>query len=270
MSPMPPTIRIDPSARVDPSARLAEEVTVGPGAVVEAGATVGRGSQIAPHAIVHSGTRLGNGVVVGVGAVVGGAPQDLKYRGGDSGVTIGDRTVIREYVTVHRCVEPGQSTIVGSDCLLMATSHVAHECLVGDRVVVANGVMMAGHVEVGEGAFLSGNVVVHQFTRIGRLAMIGGGSAVRQDIVPFCLADGHPARPCALNVTGLERAGISAAKRRTLKRAYRLLFAGPALLDERLEALRELGRSHPDVTEIEEMAAFVDDSPRGIARPRRL
>lgn len=260
---------VDSTARVHPGARLETDVTVGPGAVIEEGVVVGPGCEILPHAIVHSGTSLGSEVVIGVGAVVGGAPQDLKYGGGESGVRIGDRTVIREYVTVHRCVEPGKLTTVGSDCLLMATSHVAHECVLGDGVMVANGVMMAGHVTVGSGAFLSGNVVVHQFTRIGRLAMIGGGSAVRQDIVPFCVADGHPARPHGLNTIGLRRVGTDAERLRVLKRGYRLLFGTGLRFQDRLQRLRELERAEPDAPEIAELVRFVEDSERGIARPRR-
>lgn len=259
---------VDSTARVHPEVQLESDVTVGPGAVVEKNVIVGRGSQIHPNAIVHSGSSLGEEVVVGVGAVVGGAPQDLKFHGGESGVKVGDRTVIREYVTVHRCVETGHLTTVGSDCLLMATSHVAHECVLGDGVIVANGVMMAGHVTIDDGAFLSGNVVIHQFTHIGRLAMIGGGSAVRQDVVPFCVADGHPARPRGLNTVGLHRAGIGAEKVRFLKRAYRLLFGSRLPMGERLQRLRELAQAEPGVPEVGEMLAFVEASERGIARPR--
>ncbi|MGD8330276.1 MAG: acyl-ACP--UDP-N-acetylglucosamine O-acyltransferase [Acidobacteriota bacterium] len=256
---------IDPAARVHPEARLADDVTVGMGAMIEADVVVGPGSVIAPHALLYSGTTIGERVQVGAGAAIGGTPQDLKFRGGASGVRVGDGTVIREYVTVHRCVEPGGVTVVGSECLLMATSHVAHECLLGDRVIVANGVMMAGHVVVGDGVFLSGNVVVHQFTSIGRLAMIGGGSAVRQDIVPFALADGHPARPKGLNVVGLRRAGMSEDTIRALKRAYRALFASGNRLEERLEKVK-VGAD--GCVEVAELLRFMRASDRGVARPR--
>lgn len=256
---------VDQAARVHPDARLADDVRVEIGAMVEADVTIGAGSVIGPHALVYSGTTVGEGVQVGAGAVLGGTPQDLKFRGGESGVRIGDRTVIREYVTVHRCVEPGCITAVGSDCLLMATSHVAHECILGDRVIVANGVMLAGHVELGDGVFLSGNVVVHQFTSIGRLAMVGGGSAVRQDIVPFALADGHPARPKGLNVVGLRRAGMSEETVRALKRAFRGLFASGSTLAERLDRVSAAATDCPEITEL---VAFVRDSERGVARPR--
>ena len=183
---------IHPSAHVDPHAQLADDVVVGPGAVIEDGVTVGPGCQIGPHAVLHRGTTLGTDVYVAVGAALGGLPQDLKFTGGESGVFVGDRTKVREYVTVHRCVTPGGVTRVGADCMLMVTSHVAHECILGDRVMLANGVVMAGHVTIGDGTFVSGNVQIHQFTRLGRLAMIGGGSKVLRDVLPFCVADGHP------------------------------------------------------------------------------
>lgn len=256
---------VDPVARVHPDAELADDVVVGFGAVVEAGVRVGAGSVVGPHALLYSGTTIGEGVKVGAGAAIGGEPQDLKFRGGDSGVRIGDRTVVREYATVHRCVEPGRITVVGSDCLLMATAHVAHECALGDRVIVANGVMLGGHVVVGDGVFLSGNVVVHQFTAIGKLAMVGGGSAVRQDIVPFALADGHPARPMGLNVVGLRRAGMDEGAIRMLKRAYRALFASGRTLGERLHEVTE---GAPEQAEVAELVRFVRESARGVARPR--
>ena len=259
--------RVDSEARVHPDAELGSGVTVAMGAIVEAGVVLGQGSEIGPNAILYSGTVVGDEVKVGPGAVLGGTPQDLKFDGGPSGVVVGNRTVVREYVTIHRCVEPGANTIVGSDCLLMATSHVAHECILGDGVILANGVMMAGHATVGDGAFLSGYVVVHQFARIGRLAMVSGASTVRQDIIPFCVADGHPARPKGLNVVGIRRAGMSAEQLRDLKRAYRVLFGHEGTLDRRLTELGEDSRE--GVPEVSELVEFVRASDRGIARPRR-
>ena len=257
---------IHPGAHVSSAATLAEDVFVGPGAVIEDGVTLGAGSRVGPYAVLLPGTVVGKGVRIEVGAVLGGVPQDLKYHGGESGVSIGDRTVIREYVTVHRCVEPGAVTRVGADCMLMATSHVAHECILGDRVMVANGVTLAGHVTVGDGAFISGSVVVHQFTHVGKLVMVGGASAVRQDLIPFCLADGHPARPMGLNRVGLQRAGFGPEQMRTLRAAYRILFrSGLGLVEaeDRLEALTGDGAGL-----VGEIIALIRRSERGIARPR--
>jgi UDP-N-acetylglucosamine acyltransferase len=257
---------IHPSAHVSPGAALAEDVLVGPGAVIEDGVSIGTGSQVGPYAVLLPGTVVGQSVRIEVGAVLGGVPQDLKYHGGESGVSIGDRTVVREYVTVHRCVEPGAITRVGADCMLMATSHVAHECSVGDRVMVANGVTLAGHVTVGDGAFISGSVVVHQFTQVGKLVMVGGASTVRQDLIPFCLADGHPARPMGLNRVGLQRAGFGPEQMRTLRAAYRILFSSGLSLVDAVDRLEGLTGEGADL--VSEMVAFIQRSGRGIARPR--
>ncbi len=258
---------IHSSAHVSPGAVLAEDVIVGPGAVIEDGVTVGAGSRVGHHAVLLPGTAVGKQVTIEVGAVLGGVPQDLKYEGGESGVSIGDRTIVREYVTVHRCVEPGGVTRVGADCMLMATSHVAHECALGDRVVVANGVTLAGHVTVGDGAFISGSVLVHQFIQVGKLVMVGGASSVRQDLIPFCLADGHPARPMGLNRVGLQRAGFGTTQMHTLRAAYRILFRSGLSLKQaldRLEALTGDGAEH-----VSEIVALIQRSDRGIARPRQ-
>lgn len=255
--------RIHPGAHVDSEARLADDVDVGPGAVIEADVEVGAGSRIAPHAVLYRGTRVGRGVHVGASSVLGGMPQDFKFEGGESYVEVGDGSILHQYVTVHRCVEPGAVTRVGAGCVLMVGSHVAHECVLGDRVILANGVMLGGHSIIGDGAFLSGNVVVHQFCQLGELVMVGGGSAVRQDLIPFSLADGHPARPAGLNRVGLRRAGYERRRIRVLKRAYRTLFHSGLLLEEALERLEG-----EDTEEIARMVAFIRGSERGIARPR--
>jgi UDP-N-acetylglucosamine acyltransferase len=257
---------IHPSAHVSPHSELAEDVVVAPGAVIEDRVTIGAGSKVGHYAILLPGTTVGEGVRIEAGAVLGGLPQDLKYRGGESGVIIGDRTVIREYVTVHRCVEPGRSTQVGSDCMLMATAHVAHECSVGNRVMVANGAILAGHVSVGDAAFVSGGVVVHQFARIGKLVMVGGGSSVRQDLIPFCLADGHPARPMGLNRVGLQRAGLSAAQVGALRNAYRILFRSRLKLEDALVQLEAIDGDGSE--QVGEIVEHIRTSNRGIARPR--
>lgn len=255
---------LHPACHVDPGARLADDVEVGAGAVIEADVEVGSGSRIAPHVVLCAGTRLGRDVHVGAGSVLGAMPQDFKFEGGKSHVEIGEGTVLHQYVTVHRCVAPGGVTRVGAGCVLMVGSHVAHECVLGDGVIMANGVMLGGHSVIGAGAFLSGNVVVHQFCQVGELVMVGGGSAVRQDLVPFSLADGHPARPVGLNRVGLRRAGYENDRIRALKRAYRTLFHCGLRLEEALERLRER-----ETNDIGRLVDFVRGSERGIARPRR-
>ena len=247
-------------AVVDPGARLGDGVTVGPFAVVETDVVVGDGSEIRAHATVKRFTTLGVENVVHEGAVLGGEPQDVAFEGDDSRLVIGDRNRFREGVTVHRSTVAGGATIVGSDCFLMACSHVAHDDRLGDGVILANNVALAGHVEIGERAFLSGGVVVHQFCRVGRLAMLGGLAKVVQDCLPFIITDGNPARARGLNAVGLRRAGIGAADRRALKDAYQVLVRSGLSLEAALEHLSGLG--HPLV---DELVAFARESKRGFA-----
>jgi UDP-N-acetylglucosamine acyltransferase len=251
---------VHPTAIVSPQARLGQHVSIGPYAVIEEGTVIGDGCEIRAHAVVKRCTRLGEGNRVHEGAALGGEPQDLSFRGQETGLVIGDRNVIREGATIHRSTKEGGATVVGSDCFLMAYSHVAHDCRLGDRVVMANNVMLAGHVEVGERAFLGGGAGVHQFCRVGRLAMIGGNAKVVQDCLPFVITDGHPARARGLNVVGLRRAGVTAPELLTLKEAYRLLLRSGLGLEAALAAMGALRDPLVD-----EMIAFVRTSKRGFA-----
>jgi UDP-N-acetylglucosamine acyltransferase len=229
---------IHPSAQVHPSARLAPDVEVGPFAIVEAGATLGAGCRLAAHAIVKAGAELGAGVRVDHFAVVGGDPQDLSF---DpklvSGVAIGDRTVIREHVTIHRATKTGERTVIGKDGLLMAGSHVAHDCVLGDHVILANGCMLGGHVHVGDRAFVSGGVAVHQFCRIGGGALVSGNAVVTEDVPPNVLAHGRNLI-AGLNLVGLRRRAVPAAAVAEIKRAYHAVYATqgacPALAQQAL------------------------------------
>lgn len=255
---------IHPTALVSPQARLGHDVVVGPFAVIEAGASLGDGCEIRAHAVVRAGTRLGSANRVHEGAVLGGEPQDLSFQGGDTAVVIGDRNTIREGVTIHRSTKAGGATVVGSDCFLMAYAHVGHDDHLGDRVIVGNNVLLAGHVDVADRAFLSGAVGVHQFCRVGRLAMLGGCAKVVQDCLPFVISDGNPARARGLNVVGLRRSGVAAPQLRTLKEAYRLLVRSGLPRDAALEGMAALADPLVD-----EMIAFVRGSKRGFAHGRR-
>jgi UDP-N-acetylglucosamine acyltransferase len=225
-TPAPPAIH--PAAFVDPAARLAPGVVVEPGAIVGPDVEIGAGVRIASHARVVGWTRIGAGSHIHHGAVVGAPPQDLKYTGAESYVVVGERTVVREYATIHLAAEPGGTTRVGSDCLLMAYSHVAHDCHVGDRVVIANAVQMAGFVTIEDWAIVGGLTAIHQFVRIGCHAMIGGGSRIPQDVAPYVLLAGNPPRLGGINAIGLERRGFAPECRQALERAYRILFRSPA------------------------------------------
>jgi UDP-N-acetylglucosamine acyltransferase len=254
---------VHPTAVVGAGARLGRGVILGPHAVVEDGSSIGDRSEVRAHAVVKRFTTLGADNTLHEGAVLGGEPQDLGFDGAASALVIGDGNRIREGVTIHRASRAGGATTIGSGCFLMAYAHVAHDDRIADHVVLANNVALAGHVEVGERAFLSGGVVVHQFCRIGRLAMIGGNSKVVQDCLPFVITDGVPARARGLNVVGLRRAGLKAADLRALKEAYRILLRSSLPLTAALERLAGVG--HPLV---DEMAAFVRGSLRGFTHGR--
>jgi UDP-N-acetylglucosamine acyltransferase len=255
---------IHPTAIVAAGARLADGVVVGPHAVVEDDTVIGRGTEIRAHAVVKRFTTLGEGNTVHEGAVLGGEPQDLAFQGGETRLVIGDGNRIREGVTIHRATGAGAVTRVGSGCFLMAYVHVAHDNRIGDGVIMANNTALAGHVELGDRAFLSGGVVVHQFCRIGRLAMIGGNSKVVQDALPFVTSDGVPCRAHGLNLVGLRRAGIHAPEIGALKEGYRLLLRTNLRLSEALERMAAL--QDPLVDEV---IAFVAGAKRGFAHAAR-
>jgi UDP-N-acetylglucosamine acyltransferase len=243
--------RIDSSAEIGPFTVLEADVEVGPNVIVEA------------HAVLKRGVSLAAGVHVHEGAVLGGDPQDTKFQGGPSGVAIGEGTVVRELATVHRSTQPGGVTRIGASCHLMANSHVAHDCDIGDGAVIASYSALAGHIQVGAGAFVSGGVVIHQFSRIGELAMIGGGSKVNLDVPPFFTVDGVPAGAVSVNVVGLRRASIEPAEIRALKGAYKVLYRSRLPLET---ALSELEKSSSPL--VHRLVAFIRDSKRGVCRPR--
>lgn len=249
---------IHPSAVIDPAARLAPGVSVGPFAVIEPDVTIGAGSEIRAHAVIKRYTTIGRENRVHEGAVLGGEPQDLGFDGAPSRLEIGDRNVFREGATVHRATRPDGATRIGSDCFLMANAHVAHDCVLADRVILANDALLSGHVQVGERAFVSGCVVVQQFSRIGRLALLGGGSKVPKDCLPFVITDGNPARARGLNVVGLRRAGFTAAQLRALREAFRLLLRSALPLETALERMAQLADPNVD-----EMIGFCRASQRG-------
>jgi UDP-N-acetylglucosamine acyltransferase len=257
------SVAIHPAAFVDPKARLGEGVTIGPGTVVGPDVVVGDGTRIDANALVTGWTTIGRDCHLHHGAVVGSPPQDLKYTREPSYLVVGERTVFREYTTANLATEPGFTTRIGSDCLLMAYSHVAHNCQVGDRVVIANAVQMAGYVVVDDWVIVGGGSVVHQFTRLGRHSMIGGGSRIAQDVAPFVKSAGSPPRNAGINSIGLERRGFPRETREALDRAYRLFFRD-GLTSAR--AIEEIRAQLAGIPEVEHFARFCETSVRGISR----
>lgn len=231
---------IHPTAVIAAGAELGLDVEIGPHTVVGAHVKIGDRTRIGPQVVLDGRTRLGaDNLVVGQ-ASLGGAPQDLSYRGEATELEIGDRNTIREFVTVNRgTVKGGGVTRIGSDCLLMACCHVAHDCTLDDRVILANGALLAGHVHVGRGASVSGGSAVHHFVSIGEFAYIAGMSRLPQDVPPFMLVEGHPARVRRVNDVGLERAGFSQAEIDSLHQAHRRLWRSKTS-EPRRQVLREL------------------------------
>ena len=217
--------KIHPTAAIAPGAELGEDVSVGPYSVIGPRVRIGDGSRIGPQVVIDGVTTLGTENKVLGQANLGGAPQDLTYEDEPTHVSIGDRNTIREFVTINRgTVKGGGLTKIGSDCLLMACSHVAHDCDLGDRVTLGNNVLLAGHVFVGDDAIVNGAAAAHQFVSIGRSSYVGGLTRVIQDVPPFMILEGHPARVRKVNVIGLERAGISPDDTHELRAAFRRLY----------------------------------------------
>lgn len=226
---------IHPTAIIHPGATLAPDVQVGPYSVIDADVRVGFGCRIGPHVHLTGHTIIGEGNVFHTGCVIGDAPQDLKYDGSPTRLRIGDKNVFREQVTVHRSSKLAEDTIIGSNNFLMAHCHVGHNVTLGNHVIIANGALLGGHASVDDRAFLSGNCLVHQFVRIGTLALMQGGSAISKDLPPFSIARGDNGL-CGLNIIGLRRAGVGAEERLQLKQIYHRLFRSAGKLSAALAA----------------------------------
>jgi UDP-N-acetylglucosamine acyltransferase len=253
--------RIHSTAIVDPEAELGEGVTVGPWALVGPDVQVGDRTAIGPSVLIERDTTVGADCRISKGAVLGTDPQDLKYAGEKTFLTVGDRTVIREFATLNRGTAASGSTSVGSDCLLMAYTHVAHDCRLGDHVVISNAVNMAGHVEIGDWAIVGGLTPIHQFVRIGTHAFVGGGSRIAKDVPPYCRAAGSPPKLYGLNSVGLERRGFSADVRSSLKKAYRILFQSNLNVTQGIAQVEQEMESLP---EVQVFLGFIQGSERGI------
>ena len=254
---------IHSAAFVEPGAELGVDVEVGPGTVIGPHARIGDRTRIGACALVTGWTRIGSDCRLHHGAVVGSPPQDLKYSGAESYLEIGNRTEIREYVTANLASDPGATTRVGSECLLMAYSHVAHDCQIGDHVVVANSVQFAGYVTVEDWAIVGGGSLIHQFVRIGCHSMTGGGSRIAQDVAPYITLAGSPPRLAGINVIGLERRGFAKETVDALNGAYRVLFREGIPVNEAVRAIRERFAS---VSEVEHFARFAETTTRGLTR----
>ena len=255
------TAQIHPTAIVAPDARLGVDVVVGPWVRIGEGCVIGDGCVIASSAVLEKNVTLAARVKVGTGTVLGGEPQDLKFKGEETFVEIGEGTVIREYSTINRATSHSWKTVVGKGSFIMTYVHLAHDCAVGDGVIIGNGTQLAGHVTVEDRAIISGLVAVHQFARIGRHAFVGGCSRVAQDVPPFIKAVGNPVKLYGLNSVGLQRSGFEDGVVRELKRAYRMMFRSELNVSQGLERAR---KEVQPLAEVQHFLDFIEQSDRGI------
>lgn len=255
---------IHPTAIVHPGAELDTDVEIGPYAVIGEHVKVGRGTRIGPSAVVDGWTEIGENNQIFHLSSIGAIPQDLKYRGEQTYLRIGNGNIIREFATIHLGTVTGDGeTTIGNNNLFMAYCHVAHDCHIGNHVIMANGSTLAGHVTVEDFAILGGLSAVHQFTRVGESAMLSGGTMVGQDVLPFSVASGNRAKSYGLNSVGLKRRRFSPDLISRIKTAYRLIIRSGLRLDEALHRVRS---EVPLSPEIEHLIAFAEKSERGICR----
>lgn len=252
-----------PLAYIHPEAKIAHNVVVEPFSTIYQDVEIGEGTWIGPNVTIMPGARIGKNCKIFPGAVISAVPQDLKFAGEKTTAHIGDNTVIRECVTVNRGTVDRQRTVVGSNCLLMAYVHVAHDCVIGDNCILANSVQVAGHVEIGDYAIVGGSSAVHQFVKVGPHAMISGGSLIRKDVPPFVKAGREPLSYAGINSIGLRRRGFSDQKISEIQQLYRLLFLGGLNNNEALDKIElELAPS----PERDEVVNFVRQSGRGVIK----
>jgi UDP-N-acetylglucosamine acyltransferase len=255
---------IDPRAVISPQAQIAAGVEIGPFTVIGPDVVIGAGTWIGPHAVINGPTRIGTDNKIFQFASLGDAPQDKKYKGEPTLLEIGDRNVFRESVTVNRGTTHDRGvTHIGNDNLLMAYSHVAHDCRLGDQIVMANCATLGGHVEIGDWVTMGGLSAVHQYTKIGAHSFIAHNAAVTRDVPPYILAVGRPAVPHSVNAIGLQRRGFTPEQIRNIRRAYRLLYRSGLKLKA---ALEELEKAAATQAEIRPFVEFIKRSERSIVR----
>jgi len=259
-----PNVDIHPTTIIDPGAIIGDETKIGPYCVIREGVKIGRGCILHDHVSIEGATIIGDQNTFHPHSVIGGQSQDLKYSGEPTHLEIGNQNTFREFVTVNKGTDPGSKTQVGNHGTFLAYSHIAHDCVVGDHVVFSNNGTLAGHVQMGDYAILGGLTAVHQFCRIGSHAITGGCSKIVQDVPPFMIADGNPAKIRSINAIGLQRRGFADEEIRSLKEAYKTIFLRKMTVSDALEELKnnsaELASEHP----VNILITFIESSERGI------
>jgi UDP-N-acetylglucosamine acyltransferase len=254
---------ISPMTHIDPKAKLGENVTIDPFTMIHENVEIGDNTWIGSNVTIYPGAKIGQNCKIFPGAVIAGIPQDLKFQGEDSTVIIGDNSTIRECVTISRGTVDKQTTVIGSNCLLMAYVHIAHDCVIGSNVIIANSVQIAGHVVIDDWAIIGGSSAIHQFVKIGMHAMISGGSLVRKDVPPFTKAAREPLSYAGVNSLGLRRRGFSSESISHIQEVYRFLFLNSM---NNSKALEEIEVNLPATKERDEILNFIRSSERGVMK----
>ncbi len=254
---------ISPMTHIDPKAKLGENVTIDPFTMIHENVEIGDNTWIGSNVTIYPGAKIGKNCKIFPGAVIAGIPQDLKFQGEDSTVIIGDNSTIRECVTISRGTVDKQTTVIGSNCLLMAYVHIAHDCAIGSNVIIANAVQIAGHVVIDDWAIIGGSSAIHQFVKIGMHAMISGGSLVRKDVPPFTKAAREPLSYAGVNSLGLRRRGFSSESISHIQEVYRFLFLNSM---NNSKALEEIEVNLPATKERDEILNFIRSSERGVMK----
>jgi UDP-N-acetylglucosamine acyltransferase len=256
---------IHPTAIIDSKAEISEGVEIGPYSVIEKNVLIGEGTKIGPHVVIREGTYIGKQCQISQFASIGEAPQSVGYKGEKTSLQIGDHNIIREFVTLHRgTIKGGGKTVIGNENFLMAYSHVAHDCQIGNQVVMANGATLAGHILIEDFAIIGGLSAIHQFCRVGTYAIIGGITGVLLDIPPYTKAQGDRAKLFGLNTIGLKRANFSEETLKALKKAYRIIFRSSLTLEKAMKRVVEDEISQ--TPEVQHFLQFIQCSKRGITR----
>lgn len=255
---------IHPTAIIHKGAEIGEGVSIGPYSIIGEGVVIGDRTKIGPHVVIYGPTEIGNDCTFFQFSAIGAIPQDLKFQGEDTKIRIGDRNTFREFVTIHRASSHGtRETVIGNDNYLMAYVHIAHDCHLGNNIIMVNGATLAGHIMIEDYAVIGGLSAIHQFTRVGGYAMVGGCSAVVQDVPPYMTAVGNRAKLYGLNLIGLKRHGFSDETIKILKKAYRIIFQSKLTLKEATKKVREEIKGSK---EVDYLLRFIEESERGICR----
>lgn len=254
---------ISPLASIHHDARIGAEVEIGPFTTISADVEIGEGSWIGPNVTIMDGARIGSNCRIFPGAVISAIPQDLKFQGERTTVEIGDRSTIRECVTINRGTKAYGKTVVGKDCLIMAYVHIAHDCILGNHVILVNSVALAGHVEIGDYGIISGLSAVHQFVKIGAHVMIGGGAMVRKDVPPFITAAGEPLAYAGVNSVGLKRRNFAQEDIHEIQTLYRTMYQSGMNISQAVNQIKE---THPNRPLADSILSFIEQSDRGLIR----